>query len=167
KWEKPVLEALEYARQLKTKGDRISTNRKYDSICNLLSAWITAEGLDGLRVVEFSKAHAADYLDHCLVDRKVGPRTYNNNLRDSKIIFRTLQERGFIHDVPFQDFKYQPVGAKKRRNFTDQEARVVVQAIADRNRLLFYALVLQYACLIRPEEIRRLKFENIRGDHIL
>ncbi|NET39734.1 MAG: site-specific integrase, partial [Cyanothece sp. SIO1E1] len=50
---------------------------------------------------------------------------------------------------------------KQRRNFTHQEAKVVIQQIRKEEPLLFIALLLEYCCFARPTEIRHLRFMDI------
>ena len=161
KYNTRLMDALELARKLKTQSDREDTNRTYDSICNLLARWMEKEGISNMRVGDLRREHAAAYLDHCVIDRKVGFQTYNNNLRDARVIFNCLVDRGYLSENPFNGFPYKKVVGKKRRNFSPEEARIVAAAVYEKDRLLFYALILQYACLIRPGELRRLQYDNI------
>ena len=161
KYDIELSEAIEIARKLKTQSDRSETNRGYNSICTLLKAWAKKKKYLKLPIGDFSKAHASEYMDHCIIDRNVGPQTYNNNLTNAHVIFATLCDRGYISNNPFTGLPKKKVTRKSRRKFTDLEMKIVARAVKETDQLLFYALILQYSCLIRPIELSRLKFENI------
>lgn len=161
KYDVPILEAINKAEQLKTMSDRKQTNVCYGSICRLFCRFIEGRGWEVLKIGEVVREHAVEYLDHCVIERKVGVRTWNNNLRDIKVIFNLLVDRGYIEKNPFNGIPYKKNPKKRRRAFTREEAKAVINVAMETDRLLFYGILLQYACLIRPEELRRLKFQSI------
>ena len=71
-----------------------------------------------------------------------------------------LLQRKYISENPFSDFQSRKVAPKVRRNFTPEERKVVAFYIRENDRWLYYGLLLQYYCFIRPVELRRLKFRN-------
>lgn len=77
-----------------------------------------------------------------------------------RTLYSDLIKRGYLEVNPFAGFTAKKVGEKGRRAFLLGEARAVALAVATRRRLLFYALVLEYACYLRPAEMRRLRFED-------
>jgi integrase len=53
---------------------------------------------------------------------------------------------------------------KKRRAFSKQEARIVIKAIRKDSQLLFYGLLFEYCCFLRPSEIVKLTGGDIDID---
>ena len=100
-------------------------------------------------------------MDHCILVRKVGDTTYNNNIRHLRAMFSDLIERGYLDQNPFKEIKYKPKPQKKRRPFNVLEARIVIQEIRKVSPMLFYALLLEYCCFLRPAEIRKLRIGAI------
>lgn len=152
-----VDKALDFACRLKCQTDRDETIRTYQSITKLLKLFCKSKGWGGLPVKKFKGRHAVAYMDHCALDRGVGANTWNNNLRDCKVLFNVLLERGHVKANPFDKIKYKDKQEKERVNFSPEDARTVAAVIYEKNRLLFYALLTQYACFIRPAEMRRLR----------
>ena len=159
--ETPVVDAIDFIVKLKSQTTRKDSARSYKSIGSLFVDFITAKRWTQLSIVKLTRRHAAAYMDHCLVDRQVGNRTYNNNLRMMRAMFSDLVERGYINKNPFQEIRFKPEEPKKRRRFSSQEAKIVIRKIRQESPLLFNALLFEYCCFIRPSEIRHLKFEDI------
>ncbi|MEZ5038673.1 MAG: site-specific integrase [Saprospiraceae bacterium] len=161
KWDTPTKDALIQARRLKCTSDRKDTNTAYSSIIRLLERFMEQKGWEQMPVGNFTKEHAGEYLDHCRLERNVNNNTYNNNLIQAKMVFKVLVTRGYLEQNPFDGFHSLPKLKKQRRNFSDKEASIVAAEIAECDRLLFYGLLLQYTCFVRPSELRRLKFKDI------
>lgn len=156
-----VIEAMELGVKLKATSDRHSSNRTYRSIGGMFIDFLKKRKWDHLCIGELSRRHANAFLDDCFVEKQLTERTYNNYLRTTRTIFSVLQDREYTSDNPFSGIPLKKENAKLRRNFTDTEARIVIRTIQEENRLLFYALLLQYCCFIRPNEVRQLKFEDV------
>lgn len=157
----PVKEALVYIRDLKISGARKDSAKTYRSISRLFLAFMDSRGWGRIEIGSIIRVHAAAYLDHCLVDRKVSNTTYNNNLLILHSMFQALFERGYSDHNAFAGIKYRKYEKKKRRNFTPEEARRVIARIMREDELLFLGLILQYSCFLRPAELLRLRFRNI------
>ncbi len=157
-----IMEAFEVARNVKANSDRKDTNKCYNSIFNLFTRFLKKKKWHRMPIKQFSRRHAIAYMDHCIVDRKVGPCTYNNNIIVLRALLYALIEREYYpSENPFAKIKMKKLPKKQRRNFTQQEARTVIQYIQKSEPLLFIALLLEYCCFARPAEIRHLKFRDI------
>lgn len=156
----PLNRALDTACRIKCDTDRDETIRTYQSITKLLKAFFEAKGWGALPVGKVKLRHAIAYMDHCTLERKLGNNTWNNNLRDAKVLFNALKERGYVKVNPFDGIKYKPKQEKARKNFTAADARTVARVMYEKRRLLFYALICEYACFVRPAELRRLRRED-------
>jgi len=152
-----VTQAVEHARDLRMQANKPDTARSYRSVANMFLRYVQARGWLGLSVAEITKTHAGAYMDHCLLERKVSATTYNNNLKYLRAMWNTLGERGYAEANPFRDIRPMKKRPKKRRNFSAEEARVVLQRVRAESELLFLAILLQYCCYLRPKEIIHLK----------
>lgn len=157
----PVRKAIEYIRDLKIAQGRPDSVKTYKSVARLFLAFMEKRGWGRIEIGSITRAHAAAYLDHCIVDRKVSNTTWNNNLLILHSMFQLLHERGYSDHNPFTGIKYRKYEKKKRRNFTSEEAKLVIERIQAENEMLFLGLLLQYCCFLRPAELLRLRFENI------
>ncbi len=160
-----ILEAFEVARSVKANSDRADTNKNYNSVFNLFTAFLKHKKWHRMSIKQFSRRHAIAYMDHCVVDRKVGAFTYNNNIVLLRAMIYALIEREYyLHENPFSKIRMKKLPKKQRRNFTHREAKIVIHEIRKSEPLLFIALLLEYCCFARPAEIRQLRFSDISID---
>lgn len=158
----PASDALLYILDLKTNGARPDSVKTYTSITRLFLKFLAGKGWGDLAIGAVTRAHAVAYLDHCRIDRKVSNTTFNNNLIILHSIFELIVERGYSDHNAFAGIKYRKYEKKKRRNFTAEEAKMVIARIQQENELLFLGLLLQYCCFLRPAELLRIRFRNIQ-----
>ncbi|MEL6356470.1 MAG: site-specific integrase, partial [Bacteroidota bacterium] len=108
--------------------------------------------------------HASMYMDFRLFSG-ISNTTYNNNLNYLKGIWIALKAKSYVDENIFSGISKRKQKPKIRRAFTTREAKVIATYIREKDELLFYGLILQYCCHIRPVELRRLRrrhfdFEN-------
>lgn len=156
-----VIEAFTKVVEIKCNEVRPDSRRTYRSILLLFTAFLKKYGYDNHCIADIDNSVAAEYLDHIQIDRKVGNRTYNNELSRLRFFFKMLEKRSYVTKNPFDDFVKKKTPKKRRRNFTLAEARRVVKEMSIVDNLLFQAFLLQYCCFIRPAEMRRLKFKDV------
>lgn len=153
--------ALEYSLSLKD-DLRHDTVKSYQSVARLFLAYAKEKGWSNIDCKLFTRGMAADYMDHCQIERRLSPQSYNNNLRQLRALWEPMVERGHVDKNVWREVKFKSrMKVKRRRNFTQEEAELVVAEIYRTDEVLFLALLLQYACFLRPSEIRRLRRENI------
>ncbi|MFZ2897962.1 MAG: tyrosine-type recombinase/integrase [Saprospiraceae bacterium] len=157
----PLREAMKIARQLKTQSKSQSTNDSYSSLISIFSTWLKSERLEALPAKAFTRFHAIRFLDHARLKRRVGGRTYNNNITLLRSIWNSLLERGYVEVNPWMQVRKVKPEAKERRTFSKKEAAAVASYTARENPGLFAAILLQYYCFIRPNEIRQLRRRDI------
>jgi integrase len=113
-----------------------------------------------MELKDFNAKMAGEYMDYWILEKKVRNTTYNNKLMFIKILFTTLVEREYILKNPFRFIKPKKAIKKLRRNFNDEEKLIISSYIKKHDTWLYYGLILQYYCFIRPTELRRLKFKD-------
>lgn len=152
----PLMEAMQIAIKLKAQTGVEATNKSYSSIIRIFSTWSAEARLDGLPIKAFSRMQALRFLD----SRRalgVGGRTVNNYITFLRSIWNAFKERGYIEANPWTQVKKAKEEAKRRRTFSPAEVAAVASYIAAKNQGLFAAILLQYYCFIRPNEIRQLR----------
>jgi integrase len=150
-------EAVTLARDLKTHNAPTETLHAYNSMTGIFLDWAQAERLDLAPVKSFTRLAAVRFLDYLVATRKVGARTRNNYLIILKAIWNTLRERGYLETNPWTQVKKAREAEKGRRTFHAQEAAAVAAYAAAHDRPLYAAILLQYYCFVRPNEIRGLR----------
>ena len=155
----PIREALNHILAIK-KELRPDSYRSFDSISNLFYHFMEKKKWHRLQIGEVSKIHARAYLDDCLITRKLAPVSWNNQVTVLRTIFNDMKVRGFVLENPLDGIKKKKKLPKIRRNFTQEEARIVLARVRQESELLFYFVLLEYCCYFRPEEIRKLRFQD-------
>ena len=152
----PLADAMQLARTLKASTGVEATNHSYNSHIRLFLQWAQGQALAGLPVKAFSRLHAMRFLD----SRRalgVGASTYNNYITFMRSIWSALQERGYVENNPWAQVRKAKPEPKNRRTFSAEEAAAVAAYIASHDTGLFAAVLLQYYCFVRPNEIRQLR----------
>lgn len=84
-----------------------------------------------------------------------------NNINSLKIIFNNLAKRGIIKPIDFSNLtklKYRP---QSLDYFNKQQIEIIKKFCLDHDPQLWVAILLLYACFIRPGEMRELKVYDI------
>lgn len=152
-----LFEALEKFKETKSRELRPDSMRTYKGIIKLFKEWLK----DDCVCIDFGRAQALAFMDHCYTERKVTATTWNGYLKVCRVVFGWLLDNLYIKDNPFRYIK------KKR---TDEKFRVVIPE-ADRKRIARYfeehnpgfllVCSLVFYSLIRPTEITRLRVRDI------
>lgn len=158
---KKLITCIEFAKKLWTVEEKPETRRTYRSICNHITAFLTANELLDIRIYQFTRRQAADCMDWLLIERNLANTTYNNYLEQLIRMFNLFRDKEYTTVNPFEF-----VGRKKevdteRRAFTEEERKVIMKAAYETDWWLFIAILFQYAVLIRKEEFRRIRFSQI------
>ncbi|MEL6627441.1 MAG: site-specific integrase [Bacteroidota bacterium] len=112
-------------------------------------------------VAKITNLQAMQYMDKRLKADRIGARTYNNQLNYLRGGWTILEQRGYVAINIWKSIPIKKAPAKKRRAFTPYEAQTVIKRVREQDELLFYALLLQYCCFIRPKELSRLRRRHV------
>jgi integrase len=157
----PLAEAIQAAVKVMVAGAPADTIKTYTSISNLFLSFLRAQSWDAMPADELARHHALAYVDHCRIERRVTANTTNNNVAILRGIFQWMQGRGYCTANPWADVKKLPPEAKRRRCFTPTEAQAAIAHIARHDAWLYAALLLEYTCYMRPNEIRLLRVGDV------
>lgn len=144
----------------KTKELRPNTMRSYNSFCFLLNDWIKKTS-PGLIASMFNHLYAVKYMDHVYNNRNVNVTTYNNNIKMGRALFNWMRERCYTAQNPFEQIKTKPKPLKKRIPIPpDVRVRIIKHLESQDNNFLIVCKLV-FSALIRPNEIRLLKVQDI------
>lgn len=156
-----LVDAIAVAERIKCQSDRAKTVEAYRSMASIFNAFLQAEEWTDMRIGSFQHRHARAFLDYAIFKREIGNRTYNNYVSQTRAFFKELKERDYVAVNPFDGFKKKKLHGKIRRAFSQEEKEVVIRRVAERDKWLLLAVLLQYYCFIRPIELLRLRFHMI------
>lgn len=156
-----VQEALKIALSVKMQSDSERTRQTFAFQAKIFQFFIVTENLHNLDVQDFTKLHAVAYMDYISESRTLSNISYNNYLTQIKSLFSELVDRAIIETNPFSRIKTKAEKETMRRPFTLEESIIVANYVREHHKMLFVAIVLEHYCLIRPEELRRLKLSAI------
>ena len=112
-----VIDAIEFAVKLKSKGTRSETKRGYNGYCNILMQYLKGENLGNMGIIEFDNRKAITFLDYLQISRDVGPVTYNNYVTALRSIFSVLVDRYYINENPFSGIKKNEAWRQEKKSF--------------------------------------------------
>jgi integrase len=154
----PLLKAIQKGIDLKGRTASKGSQNSYRSMGKALLHYIKSKRLQQLPAEQFSRREALRYMDHLSIQKQFSPRTYNNHLTYCKSIFQLLIDREYLEKNPFERIKRKRPKGKGRREFLPHESRTVARYIMKKDIWLFRAIMLQYFCFTRPNEMRQLRF---------
>jgi len=164
-----VVDAINKVYAEKSRAATEESLSTWRSVRNVFFEFLKTRSWERLPVADFVKSHQREFVHYLLNERTFGrgkdqkhlsPRAINNNVGQMGSYFSRLLEDELIAKNPFAGWKRLPVDPKKRRNFTDAEREMIFRAAFERNRRLFYALVIQFYTFLRGTEIARLQFHQ-------
>ena len=156
-----ILTAVKYVVSVKETTCRKRTHHTYSSMVNTFEEWLINKHLDNIPVEDFNYYHAVEFMDYTMNKLKNGNRTYNNRASAMKSIFKVLVKREWILYNPFEKVEYLPEEQAEIRAFTTDELILMQETLPQYNYNLYVCACLIFYCFIRPQELVRLKVENI------
>ena len=133
----------------------------YRNYCTTLNLYQQEKKQTTLKIFEFTHDNAIMFMDWLKNTRKVSNRTYNNYRVHIKSIFIFLQARGYIDFNPFNNIAKLEQEESEITCLTPTELQIMKTKMMDDYPQLFNIAMLIFYCFLRPQEIVRLKVENI------
>ena len=144
----------------KQKELRPETLRSYRNFCSVFLRWFNAN-FKTKYTGEISHQIITRFMDYIYNERKVSAVSYNNYMKQGRIMFGWFVEKCYCKSNPFQNIKPKKK-EKKKRTIIDIETRKRVSeylTVYDPDFLLVLKLI--YNSLIRPNEVRFIKIGDI------
>jgi integrase/recombinase XerD len=163
--DKNICDAFEKALEIHYLAISERSKSHYKSAWTDFNRFLKANHYTEMRIKGLSKLMAIEYSDTLML-RGVSGKTHNGYVGFLKTLCNVLLKREYLTTNPFCAVDRKPQKETERRNFTEQERKVLFEALKTESPVLYFGAVMQYACLIRPAEIARLRkndFDLDRG----
>ena len=143
----------------KSKDCRTDTMRSYTSHAKDFGLWCKKHKI--VSIGEITRMVAIRYIDG-LNDKKCASRTYNNRIKNLRLLFNWAIDHGYCTDNFFETIKTRK-NEEKKRCYIDADTRRKISGWFCENNEFPMELMcnMVYQCLIRPKEIRTLKISDI------
>lgn len=156
-----ILEALNLA--LTAKFESCKTNRSYTTYSgkvDVLIEFIRSKGWDNKFALDWHRPQCRLAMKWIEQNRDISNTTYNNYIEKLRSVFGEMVKDNTIPQNPWANMALRKQEPKKRRCLTDEERRVILSYFRENNYWMYIAAMLQYYCMIRPKELRGLKFSD-------
>lgn len=156
----PIVEVMPKYLHDRQKEVRHATYLSYNSTCNILTEWVNTHIKD-CRSIDFNRVHALEFMAYLSDERGVSNKTYNNYLKQLRLLFEWMICHCYCKEDPFKTIKARKKEIKKRTTI-EQDRRADIQRYLEQRDPAFLIFVeLVFFALMRPMEIRRCKIEQI------
>lgn len=155
----PVLDALR--NYLDHRSGATDTIRTHKSIVNVFSQWMRgSKQRTRLRMIDFTRHEAGEFLNWVETHRKVGPRTYNNYMKFLRTIWNWFIEFNYAEDNAFGGFRPKPVKKKRRQPIPPRTRAEIFEYFERRNPAMKLACMLIFLAGVRRTELCRLQLRD-------
>ena len=152
---------------LKTLSKELSDGVKRKSTYNNYKYFITAftEYLSIYQknvkfISDISTLICDHFLDRIYIEKEKSARTYNFYLMCMRTFFNFCLSKGFIKESPVKNTKSKTI-KEKTRVVLNQKEKKQLQLLREDNFHFYVFCMTTYYCFIRPNELKKLKVENV------
>ena len=152
---------------LKTLSKELSDGVKRKSTCNNYKHFITAftEYLSIYQknvkfISDISTLICDHFLDRIYIEKEKSARTYNFYLMCMRTFFNFCLSKGFIKESPVKNTKTKSIKEKTRVVLNEKE-KAKLALLKEENFHFYVFCMTTYYCFIRPNELKKLKVENV------
>ena len=132
------------------------TRKDYTMRFNVFLTWYSMERIDRLEEVNF-----AQFLDYVFLDRGVSPRTHNNYRTWLRSFTSWMRRQHLLDGDPLDGVPPMREPGKIRQPLPTAMLRQIREHLAAHDRHFLLAVMMEYYCFIRPEELSQLKVGDI------
>ena len=133
-----------------------STRKDYIMRFNVFLTWCSMERIDRLEEVNF-----AQFLDYVFLDRGVSPRTHNNYRTWLRSFTSWMRRQHLLEGDPLDGVPPMREPGKIRQPLPTAMLRQIREHLAAHDRHFLLAVMMEYYCFIRPEELSQLQVGDI------
>ena len=152
---------------LKTLSKELSDGVKRKSTCNNYKHFITAF-TEYLSIYQKNAKFISDistlicdhFLDRIYIEKEKSARTYNFYLTCMRTFFNFCLSKGFIKESPVKNTKTKSIKEKTRVVLNEKE-KAKLALLKEENFHFYVFCMTTYYCFIRPNELKKLKVENV------
>lgn len=140
---------------------RIRTFHSYSCYANKLKAFLEKKGFENIKVSGFTLELANQFLNWAKNEGKVSNRTHNNIKDGTSTIFKYFILQKYTDINPFTSIAKLQEEEAEITCLTPTELQAMKKHMPEENYSLYAISLLVFYCFLRPQEIVRLKVENI------
>ena len=133
-----------------------STRKDYTMRFNVFLTWCSMERIDGLEEVNFPQ-----FLDYVFLDRGVSPRTHNNYRTWLRSFTSWMRRQHLLEGDQLDGVPPMREPGKIRQPLPTAMLRQIREHLAAHDRHFLLAVMMEYYCFIRPEELSQLQVGDI------
>lgn len=156
-----INEALDFFEENKYPAICDDAIRPYKRLVGDIREWIKKKKLKNKLIRDFSELDAIGIMKFIWDKRNISNNSYNRYIKDAIILFNFLKKyKYYLSDNPFLSVSKKRKVEVNYRKLTRAEFRIIKDYVEKVDYWFFLAIILQYACFIRPAQLRRLKFKD-------
>ena len=153
----PTINSIEASYRLYlSRLSKQSTRKDYTMRFNVFLTWCSMERIDGLEEVNFPQ-----FLDYVFLDRGVSPRTHNNYRTWLRSFTSWMRRQHLLDGDPLDGVPPMREPGKIRQPLPTAMLRQIREHLAAHDRHFLLAVMMEYYCFIRPEELSQLQVGDI------
>ena len=146
---------IRYRQHLARMGKQ-STRDDYGKRLSMLERFASMNGITAVENLDF-----VAFLDWVYIERGVSPRTHNNYRTWCRSFCKWMLHQHIIATDPMTDIPPLKEPQKMRQPIPSSVLRLVKAHLENRDRYFLLAVMMEYYCFIRPDELSNIKIGDI------
>jgi len=160
-----VTEALNSILALKQSTITVRSYKTYKDEINLFTKWLVSKRYDKLYVHNFTDAHARQYFDYLILEKKYKGKTFNGHRSNLNVFFNALVERKELKESPLKGIKKRPEERGKNTTFSKSDEAKFIEYAKKHELNFYYATRFIKYCFFRRSELVGIKVKNIHWEN--
>ncbi len=136
----------------------------YKTSSRALLEWVDKK-VPGIRVGQFNKVLAIEYMEYIEKTRKITARSYNSFLVCGKVLFGWCERKCYCASNPFEGIQKKREDTKKRTIIKPEHQALIDSWFAEHYPKMQIVIRMVYTSLLRPVEISRVQVRDIDWEH--
>lgn len=159
-----IEQAFQFAISIKSVSIGKRAFHTYRSITKKFITHLEKNKLKTISIGDINFKMVQDFFDQSIIKEKISPRTYNNRITALKTIFNWLVKRDYLLFNPVDRVERIPEPDPEITAFTASELKLISRELPAWDYNLYVISQLIFYCFLRPAEIVRLQFRDIKWD---
>lgn len=153
----PTINTIEASyRQYLSRLSKQSTRKDYTMRFNVFLTWCSMGDVADVSEINFAK-----FLDYVFLDRGVSPRTHNNYRTWLRSFTIWMRRQRLLEGDPLDGVPPMREPGKIRQPLPTAMLRQIREHLAAHDRHFLLAVMMEYYCFVRPEELSQLQVGDI------
>ncbi len=133
-----------------------STRADYNKRLEMFVHYSSMQGITAIEDIDFTQ-----FLEWVFIGRGVAPRTHNNYRTWCLSFCKWLRQQHYISGDPLLDVPPLKEPPKVRQPLPPSELKRVREYLNERNKHFLLAVMMEYYCFIRPDELSNIRIGDI------